>query len=223
MPSAVLNSLPSVAAKAEPVTATKEIPRKGFKTWSLFLICNPTWLTGEKSQQIHKLYMQFESFGGAIGDDNLAVWFWKKTKNDKSHLEENIDVNRAARFCRAFGLKPSEGPHVVITTTYPSESPLPAGLPRKSAVFRLGNMSPDDISNLLSHLCDQLLANEPITDKSKQTPKTAAAKSLTDETPSHWVALLAAVQKCINSVGCAWTFKVDAGPVKADLHACQDK
>lgn len=51
------------------------------KTYSLFLICNPQWFPSRwdnKDTQIYKLYEQFDSFGFAIGDENAAVWFWKK-------------------------------------------------------------------------------------------------------------------------------------------------
>jgi hypothetical protein len=36
-----------------------------------------------------------------------------------------------------------------------------------------------------------------------------------------WVQLLESTQHLINSFGCAWNFKIDAGPVKADLRSCQ--
>ena len=47
------------------------------------LICNPNRLTpmevgssGTK-EDLLSLYQQFEAFGQTIGQDNVAVWFWK--------------------------------------------------------------------------------------------------------------------------------------------------
>src|SRR5262245_29698848 len=64
--------------RAEVVRSTQEIPRGSYKTWSLFLICNPNWVQPDKSRDLENLYWRFRAFGDAIGPDNLAVWFWTK-------------------------------------------------------------------------------------------------------------------------------------------------
>lgn len=198
--------------------------KKGFKTYSLFLICNPSWLQprGKVGSQTEFLYRSFLNFGHAIGDDNLAVWFWNSPEGLKtiSPASENIDVERSARFCQAWHLKPSESPHLVITSTFPKENDLKSGLPKNSAVFQLSNMTDDQITELLTKLTDQLLLSGKVdraqVDTSQPTPQLKAP-------PALWVRLLTAVQTSINSFGCAWDFKIDAGAVKADLHACQTK
>jgi len=199
-------------AAVEVVSKIEKIP-KNFKTYSLFLVCNPQWLAPEKSEGLYGLYRQFESFGRTIGDDNAAVWFWKAKQyvgNDSS-LAENVDVERSVRFCQAWKLKPSEGPHLVVTTVYPDESSLSSGLPKGSAVYGLGNMSPKDISALLTKLTDDLIGKGRV----ESTPAATAAPL------ALWVRLLDATQRTLNSFGCAWTFKLNAGPVSADLHACK--
>ena len=65
-------------AAVEIVSTTGEIPRASFKSWSIFLVCNPDWVSPEKSGDLANLYRRFKSFGDAIGRDNLAVWFWKR-------------------------------------------------------------------------------------------------------------------------------------------------
>ena len=194
------------------VSATGRIPNN-FKTYSLFLVCNPQWLAPEKSEGLYGLYQQFESFGRTIGDDNAAVWFWKSEQraNDRA-LAENVDVERSVRFCQAWKLKPSEGPHLVVTTFYPDETSLSSGLPKGNAVYKLGNMSPKEISGLLAQLTDELVEKGRV-----EGPTTATAAAPL----ALWVRLLDATQRTINSFGCAWTFKIDAGPVNADLHACK--
>jgi hypothetical protein len=204
------------------VGPTQQI-KAGYKTYSLFLICNPGWLhPASGKSETQWLYDSFLNFGGAIGDDNLAVWFWRSPEKKKSFLPqaENVDVERSARFCKAWSLTPSQGPHLVITSTYPDEKHLSSGLPEKSAVFELGNMADSEIANLLSKLTDQLLLSGKV-DKEKATGSSSASPAA-DSSP-FWVGLLSAVQHTINTFGCAWTFKIDAGAVKADLHSCSTR
>jgi hypothetical protein len=211
------------------VEANQEI-KPGFKTYALFLICNPAWLEAprQSGSQTAFLYRSFLNFGHAIGDDNLALWFWSSPTGTKTAipLPENVDVARSARFCRAWRLKPSEGPHLVITSTYPNEKDLKPGLPKDSAVFQLGSMTNDQITRLLSKLTDQLLltgrVEQPPGDSSQGQGQTPPSLPI-PQPPPFWERLLTAVQGSINSFGCAWTFKIDAGAVKADLHACQSK
>ena len=197
---------------AQLVTQKQPIP-KGFKTYSLFLICNPQWLDPQKNAGLLQLYRQFQSFGRAIGEDHVAVWFWKSSSYEHSDaaLARIVDVERSVRFCRAWKLLPSEGPHLVITSTYPDESHLTSGLPLNNCVYKLGDMSPADISSLLTRLTDQLVVNGRV-ERRADAPATPP--------PGLWVRLLNATQETINSFGCAWSFKINAGPVTADLKSC---
>jgi hypothetical protein len=202
------------------VPQTEAIPKNNYKTWTLFLICNPKWLSPMEAgssgtqKELYSLYDQFTSFGRTIGTDNLAVWFWKKTsaKLSNSALVSNVDVERSVRFCKAWSLTPSAGPHVVVTPTYPDESALSKGLPANTAVFELGNMKTVQISDLLAKLVDELLQNKRV-----EAPAAAAAPT------SGMISLLQAVQRIINNVGCAWTFKISAGPLATEVHSCQQK
>ena len=128
-------------AAVELVTTKQAIP-KSFKTYSLFLVCNPQWLDPAKNTGLLQLYRQFQSFGRAIGDDHAAVWFWKSNsyEHNDAALAQIVDVERSVRFCQAWKLIPSEGPHLVITSTYPDEAHLSTGLPKDSAVYKLGDM-----------------------------------------------------------------------------------
>jgi hypothetical protein len=73
-------------------------------------------------------------------------------------------------------------------------------------------MTPPEISNLLGTLTDQLIANGKV--EHPEAPPIAPP-------PTLWVRLLAATQQTINSFGCAWSFKINAGPVSADLKSCK--
>jgi len=202
------------AAQEKAEVKRKETIPKGYKTYSLFLICNPQWLEhhqGDKnSDQLFRLYQQFDNFGRTIGSDNVAVWFWISPGNAArtKASAEDVDVERSVRFCQAWHLKPSAGPHVVVTSTYPDESDLSSGLPKDSAVFELGNMESTQISKLLAKLTDELVAKGHV-ESAQEAPE------------ARWVRLLGAVQQTINKFGCAWSFRIDAGPVKADLQSCK--
>jgi hypothetical protein len=203
------------------VSRTQAIP-KGFKTYSLFLICNPLWLDPTKNPGLLQLYHQFQSFGRAIGDDQAALWFWNSSSYSSSETELAgiVDVERSVRFCKAWKLKPSEGPHLVITSSYPNEHELSAGLPEDSAVYKLGDMTPTDISSLLAKLTDSLVetGKVPVPASAVPAPDPAIVSMAPD---SLWVRLLTATQQTINGFGCAWSFKIKAGPVSADLKSCK--
>lgn len=131
------------------------------------------------------------------------MWFWKRSQPVDSALASNIDQERSRRFCKAYKLDQNKGP-------YPDESYLPTGLPADSAVFSLGNMKPDQLSALLDQVGKQLLQKQGA---SSATPATASA--------TWTVRLLESVQQVLTRFGCAWSFKIDAGPVNADLHPCK--
>jgi hypothetical protein len=216
VPSPLPGANPTVGVSIEllPLAKTGEIP-KNFKTYSFFLVCNPQWLAPGKRSGLLDLYLQFHEFGRTIGNDNAAIWFLKSVStHDDTGLSNNTDVERSVRLCRAWDLTPSEGPHLVITT-YPDESLLssriPPHLPEKSAVYKLGTMSPEDISKLLAKITDGLVKRGQIEDLLSNPPSVA---------PPLWARLLEVTQQTIKSFGCAWSFKIDAGPVKADLHSC---
>src|SRR5262245_19572957 len=70
----------AAAAHGQDVARVKEkqpIPRGGYKSWSLFLVSRQSWLVTPNKELVADLYDRFEAFGRQIGDDHLAVWFWK--------------------------------------------------------------------------------------------------------------------------------------------------
>jgi hypothetical protein len=138
----------------EVIGPTGAISHGRFKSWSLFLVCNPEWLSPERSSDLYVLYSQFRNFGRAIGDDHDAVWFWKSaTSSSDPSLAEKVDVERSAKFCEAFGIKPSSSPSVLVTSDYPD-----FGKPtRNFTVIELGKMPSNQISAVLAKISDQLL------------------------------------------------------------------
>ena len=206
------------------VPGTGPIPSEHFKTWSLFLLCDPKWVqnnqadpnTGLQGYGTYVLFKNFQAFGTAIGDDNLAVWFWRSNSPVNTLLASNVDVTRAQHFCTAYKLKPNKGPYLVVTSTYPDETKLGKGLPPDSAVFALGSMKLPQITALLDQVGQRLNpAPAPVAPEASPLPA-APAKPV-----GAWqVRLLTSVQQVLDDFGCAWTFKIDAGVAKADLHAC---
>lgn len=211
--------------RAEVVSPTAQIPRAAFKTWSLFLICNPDWAAPEKSDDVADLYHRFGRFGDAIGDDNLAVWFWKrKVPISDPKLSENVDVARSAEFCRAIQRPPSQGPYLVVTNAYPDVK----AFPTERAIFELGGLAPAELAKLLSKLTDQLLLQGRVTSMTAAPPAaatpapTGVPAPAPTSTPSStvWVRLLEGARQSIVGFGCQVKLQVDAGPVKAELKGC---
>jgi hypothetical protein len=181
-----------------------EIPRD-YKSWSLFLVCNPGWLSADKPQDVSTLYERFTGFGRTIGDDNAAVWFWKKTSYTIS--AENVDVERSIRFCRAYGLKPSLSPYVLVTTKYPDEAaPKSKG---DFAVFQLGGVSPTEVSRILAKLTDDLLLRGKV-----QTPAPVSP-------PSIFVRILEIIQANNRDLGCRWNLTIHAAFLTAAAAPCK--
>jgi len=191
------------------VPSMRSIPRDHYQTWSLFLVCNPKWLASEKSSDLDRLYEDFQNFGRTIGENNLAVWFWKSDKTIyDSHLAKSVDVERSIKFCKSFKLAPSAGPHLLVVSSYPDLTTAP----RAYADYALGSKWSKEISDLLAKLTDELL----LQGKVMSQPAVAA--------PSQdrlWIRLLEATQRSVIGFGCAWTFKVNAGALAVDLRPCQ--
>jgi hypothetical protein len=144
-----------------------EIPR-GYKSWSLFLVTNRSWLRHELSPAepggpttrnadlVLDLYRSAQSFGRVIGEDHLAVWFWRKSMSisnpQSAAAAENVDVERAIAFCGRLKLAPSEGPYLLFTTTYPDETTPPSAY----TAIALGQDAAR-IDRMLTRLGDQLV------------------------------------------------------------------
>ena len=213
-----------------------------FHSYSLFLVCKKNWLRKQKDANLSDIYADFALFGNAIGDRNAAIWFTKQEENTLN--SDDVDVNRSLKFCRAWHLDPKMGPYVVFTTSYPDEEHLSDGLPDHNAVFSMNGASRADVSNLLLNVAKMVDPNPHLDppperrraspllpqDLKKDPPIAPQDTSVSPATsppnaikPAKWVELLSSVQQLINKFGCAWSFKVDAGPVKANLHSCNSK
>jgi hypothetical protein len=202
-------------AQFEVVGPTAKIPRDSFKSWSLFLICNQDWVAPERSADLSNLYWRFKAFGDAIGKDNLAVWFWReKLPSNDPKLALNVDVPKSIEYCTALGLTPSEGPHLVVTTSYPDL----AAFPKERAVYALGNLPPAALAKLLGSLTNQLVAQNKVeailADAAKSAPVAAVAPS------SLWMRLLESARQTIVGFGCAVKLGISAGPLSAELRGC---
>ena len=153
-------------AAAQPLTS-EPIPKGDYKSWSLFLICNPGWLLPQSKPQVEELYQRFEAFGAAIGPEHLAVWFWSPEAGGTG-TTRSVDFDRSSRFCARLKLAPSKGPYVILTTRYPGTA-LPTGYPNtfpsianlgNHYILALGGASASDTARLLDSLADQLITSD---------------------------------------------------------------
>jgi hypothetical protein len=144
-------------AMPKEVRPDEAIPQEDYKSWSLFLICNPMWLLHENQERVRMLYERFKAFGEAIGPSHLAVWFWKGTPGTENPaLPASVDADRSSQYCQRFGLLPSESPHVLVTTRYPDLATSP-GDHKGQVTLKLYGTDADDITILLAKLADQLV------------------------------------------------------------------
>jgi hypothetical protein len=135
-------------ASWESVLTTDAIP-KGYKSWSLFLVCNPSWILANGDEGIRELFRAYKAFGKAIGPDNLAVWF--SNQDARIATTENTDIERMSTYCKKFRLLPSQTPQVVTTTKYPDDPDVGGKI--------VANLSGDaqNSARVLTDLTDELL------------------------------------------------------------------
>lgn len=137
---------------------TRDTPiPKSYKSWSLFLVCSQQWLLPQNKDRVRDLYDQFRAFGGTIGGDHAAIWFWVRRPNWATDtVTDNVDVERNVTYCKRFNLPPSEGPWLFWTTVYPDG----ASATSNHVKFGLNKMSPAEITGRLDRLGDDLLLKD---------------------------------------------------------------
>jgi hypothetical protein len=139
----------------EVFTRDKPIPR-GYKSWTLFLVCSHEWILPQNKERVRDLYDQFRAFGRTIGTENAAVWFWIRPPNwATDSVTDNVDVERAVTYCRRFSLPLNGGPYVFGTGIYPDDAFETA--PRFT--LALGSKSPAEITGLLGGFAQDLAAH----------------------------------------------------------------
>lgn len=137
---------------AVPLPPGQPIP-EGFKTWALFLVCNPAWLGDDAAsrERMLKLHSAFMGFGRSLGSRNAAVWF-----AGPSGRPENYDADRASDYCATYRLSGLRSPYVVITSRYPTET----GAPGDFAAISMAGLNADNTLTLLGELADHVRASQ---------------------------------------------------------------
>jgi hypothetical protein len=173
----------------------------------------------QRSSDLANLYRQFDAWGQTIGDENLAVWFWKRKEPlDDPGLAANVDVERSMRYCRQMKLLPSEGPFLVWIREYPDLSIPPPGPPGDRAVYKLGALSSTEITKLLSRLTDELVmeGKRPAPTTGSALPSSTSAGATT----GFWMWVLESTQRSIIGFGCGLKVRFQTGFMSAELRGC---
>lgn len=151
-------------AVSELVTSDQPIP-EDCKSWSLFLICNPAWVVPEGASNLESLYSQFQAFGGVLGPEHVAVWFWSRewSWDEQEELHTAVDVVRSSAFCSLLDLPLGDSPYVVVTTEYPGEArvstyPETFHKPENFYVLALNGVPASEATELLTRLANQIVA-----------------------------------------------------------------
>lgn len=150
-------------AISELVTSDQPIPQE-YKSWSLFLVCNPQWVVPEGESALETLYSRFQAFGRALGPEHVAVWFWSRpwSWSDQEELHTAVDVVRSSAFCSQLDLPLSESPYVVVTTEYPGEGkvstyPESFKIPENYYVMTLDGVEMTEATDLLTRLAERIV------------------------------------------------------------------
>lgn len=120
----------------------------GYVSQSIFVICSPDWILREREEDLLALHAYFEAFGRAIGRDHAAVWFWQSLPDLEDGLADDLDVERSAEICSGLRLRPSESPHIVVTSRWD----------RDHMILALGGLEASRIRQVLVRLADRLVA-----------------------------------------------------------------
>jgi hypothetical protein len=205
----LVNSIPSAAFDAQNVPTVHAISRtnnngRSYKSWSLFLICNPGWMLRSGDEGIRDLFKAYSAFGRAIGPDNLALWF--SDNSEKLPTLENTDIDRMSRYCVRFGLLPSQTPQVVTVTRYPDNAEVGAKV--------VANLNGDatNSARVLTDLTDELL-------------KTGLSQTSLDE--NHWGTWVASSASAVMARAACYlnkvSFSITTGVVNVEIAHAVDK
>ena len=145
--SLALWSIHASAQAPAPVPVHQRIPTAGYQSWSLFLVCDPGWHHPDQADALRDLRRRYGLFGETTGPTHAAVWF--TTQEDPN---SPLDIERMSAYCEKFGLIPSEGPHIVVTTVHPDR--WTATDPKLVLTFQ--GRSASEIQAKLSQLNDQI-------------------------------------------------------------------
>lgn len=136
-----------------------------FQSWALFLVTNPNWLLAGNEAELTRLYEQFQAFGRAIGDDNAAVWFFKRLPSEGGSIAQDTDVERCARYVKLYGLKASRSPFILVVATKPEagmKSTYPTDEKKLDSyyVLEMNGLGASRQSQVIAELTDQFLAQK---------------------------------------------------------------
>jgi hypothetical protein len=217
-PGQPIPQLPSTLAPLAPEAIPNQFPNQrvssilqvGYKSWSLFLISSPEWLLRQTKEKMNALYEQFGIFGNAIGDENLAVWFWSEPTLSGED-QRVVDVPRSVAICKRLKLKPSEGPYVVVMTEYPGQCVLtnPDSFPKDSAprlVIKLNGNDAASTAHLLGDLAEKLL-----------TENLSKLQSKSDDYWNGWRNVFTKVSTLVIGLSSKVTVAFNTGPVKTEV------
>jgi hypothetical protein len=181
-----------------------ESNKSKYKTFSLFLICNPEWILPSKEAQLRNFFDQFKAYGRALGKEHIAVWYWQPSAPYKSNsVVDHIDYDVHAQMCSRLGLLPSEGPHIIVTDEVPT--PL---MPRGKILIRqsFSNRRPEEIARIIAKLTDVLRSNHI-----KQVePWSARFLEI-------WRLCFVNIREAIGDLRDSVTLTIDSGPVEVEI------
>lgn len=120
-----------------------------FKSWSLFLTCDPAWLQSESRADLLLLYNAYLALVMAADETHAPLWAFAGATGWRA---DEIDPVRTEPYCRALKLSSTSGPFIVITA-HPPDS-IHAAHPK--VLLGLGSRSAKEIAASLLALEERI-------------------------------------------------------------------
>ena len=220
----ILLFLAAAAHSATPVPrAIHEEIEPGYQSYSLFLVCDPSWLREDRSRQLIQLYNDFKYLGTGIGYNHAAIWFWTipgsehLSNEDVSDVEQalNVDVMRSATYCDFLNLPVSKGPYIVITHEHPN-----LYSEWEFAHFEFANSIPSKISEFIVKLTDQIITSQSLREiKEAFTTAPADAYLLT----RYWISFLEETRQSLRGAGCSVEMGINTAVLDVTIRECKEE
>lgn len=144
-----------------------EVAGVPIRSWSLFLVCEPSWILQREPDRLWRLYWRFLELGQALGPEHAAVWFWARDPGGpgEGEIQTAMDVVRSLAFCSQLGLPPAEGPFLLVTTDYPgpglvSDLPDTFRVPTNRAILRLPDPQAADFEGLMEDVLEAVYSGD---------------------------------------------------------------
>ena len=119
-----------------------------FTSWSMFLVCDSTWLQSEGKTDLVALYNAYLILVVTANENDAPLWAFPKTSGWRA---EEIDPVWSKPYCESLGLSTHASP-VVVITVHPPDTIKPSDA---KVLLAFGQRRRRDIARMLTRLAER--------------------------------------------------------------------